>query len=271
MLQQRLITAGLLILGVVWLIFYSPYWLTNSAFAVVVILALREWLNLTAVKGARLKIFWSVAGAGILVLFLQLPRFAVLGLFGLSLTYWLICLIALAKFPQPAFLLDKIFYHPLTGVLSLSITWLAIVTLHGGVAGQVLLMVLLLLVWSADTGAYFTGRSLGRTKLLPKISPGKTLEGLIGGVILGLITAGIAAVAMEYQGYRLGLFLLLALVSILLSVVGDLGESMVKRRAGVKDSGRLLPGHGGVLDRIDSLIAAAPTYALGVLLLEECC
>jgi phosphatidate cytidylyltransferase len=130
--------------------------------------------------------------------------------------------------------------------------------------GQLLLLYLLVLIAAADVGAYFGGRSLGRHKLAPRVSPGKTWEGFAAGM-LGAAIAAVGGAALFEQPVLpwLGVCVIVALVS----VVGDLVESMFKRRAGLKDSGVLLPGHGGVLDRIDSLSAAAPTFLLGLLML----
>ncbi|TCM68323.1 phosphatidate cytidylyltransferase [Acinetobacter calcoaceticus] len=131
------------------------------------------------------------------------------------------------------------------------------------------LMYLFLLVWGADSGAYFVGRKLGKTKLAPDVSPNKSVEGLFG----GLITVVVVIIAVQYQFLTLSftqhlLFLGLSIITVFSSVLGDLFESMIKRRAGIKDSGHILPGHGGVLDRIDSLLAAAPIFAAGMLILD---
>ncbi|MGE8683026.1 MAG: phosphatidate cytidylyltransferase [Acinetobacter sp.] len=131
------------------------------------------------------------------------------------------------------------------------------------------LMYLFLLVWGADSGAYFVGRKLGKRKLAADVSPNKSIEGLYG----GLFTAMLIVVVVEviYLDLSLAehlLFLILSVVTVFSSVLGDLFESMIKRRAGIKDSGRILPGHGGVLDRIDSLLAAAPIFAAGMYVLK---
>lgn len=131
------------------------------------------------------------------------------------------------------------------------------------------LMYLFLLVWGADSGAYFVGRKLGKRKLAPEVSPNKSIEGLIGGVITVIIV--ILFVQFNYLDLTVVehiLFLLLSVLTVFSSVQGDLFESMIKRRAGIKDSGRILPGHGGVLDRIDSLLAAAPIFAAGIFVLK---
>jgi phosphatidate cytidylyltransferase len=127
--------------------------------------------------------------------------------------------------------------------------------------GPQIVLWLVLLVIAADVGAYFAGRSLGRRKLAPRVSPGKTLEGALGGLLLVALVAwagaahfGLPPLGGVIFGCAVGIF----------SVIGDLTESMFKRAAGLKDSGVLLPGHGGLLDRIDSVTAAAPLYALGL-------
>ena len=131
------------------------------------------------------------------------------------------------------------------------------------------LMYLFLLVWGADSGAYFVGRKFGKRKLAPDVSPNKSIEGLLGGIV----TVAIVIVIVQYNYLDLTLpqhilFLILSIITVFSSVLGDLFESMIKRRAGIKDSGRILPGHGGVLDRIDSLLAAAPIFAAGMAVLK---
>jgi phosphatidate cytidylyltransferase len=155
----------------------------------------------------------------------------------------------------------------LLGGLLLVTAWSSITNLHAsGERGPVLLLFLFVLIWAADSGAYFSGRAFGKRKLSPVVSPGKTWAGVggagVGAVICALfLAAGGAAGSASLAGI-IGLSLLVTAVSI----GGDLWESRLKREAGVKDSGHLLPGHGGVLDRIDSLLAAAPVFALGAAL-----
>lgn len=127
------------------------------------------------------------------------------------------------------------------------------------------LMYVFLLVWGADSGAYFVGRKFGMRKLAPSVSPNKSVEGLIGGLLTSLLI--MIVVSLTYLDLTLlpfiG-FMGLSLLVVIASVLGDLVESMIKRRAGIKDSGRILPGHGGVLDRVDSLLAATPIFAVGM-------
>ena len=131
------------------------------------------------------------------------------------------------------------------------------------------LMYLFLLVWGADSGAYFVGRKFGQRKLAPSVSPNKSIEGLIGGVLtVAIIIIVVQTTYLHLTFSQHILFLILSIVTVFSSVQGDLFESMIKRRAGIKDSGRILPGHGGVLDRIDSLLAAAPIFAAGLYVLK---
>jgi phosphatidate cytidylyltransferase len=148
--------------------------------------------------------------------------------------------------------------------LSVVPAWCALGLIHAErPAGNYWLLVALMIVWAADSGAYFAGRKFGKHKLSPRISPNKTIEGLVGGVIAGM---AVALVAAPLIGTKLGDLPAVALVAawtILFSVVGDLFESLLKRHVGTKDSGNLIPGHGGVLDRIDSVLAALPVFAFG--------
>lgn len=131
------------------------------------------------------------------------------------------------------------------------------------------LMYVFLLVWGADSGAYFVGRKFGMRKLAPMVSPNKSIEGLVGGLVTScIIIATVIIIYLDVELVGFILFMLLSLITVVASVQGDLVESMIKRRAGIKDSGRILPGHGGVLDRVDSLLSAAPIFATGMYLLN---
>jgi phosphatidate cytidylyltransferase len=125
------------------------------------------------------------------------------------------------------------------------------------------LMYLFALVWVADSGAYFAGKAFGKHKLIPDVSPNKTIEGLLGGLLLTTCVIVSVAYYRNLADNNLISFILLSMLVVLASVLGDLFESLLKRKANIKDSGTLLPGHGGVLDRIDSLLAAAPIFAFG--------
>lgn len=155
------------------------------------------------------------------------------------------------------------------GLLTILPAWCALVYLHGyGVEGRATIFCILLVVWGADTFAYFVGKQWGKRKLAPQISPGKSVEGALGGIVGVLILALVSGLAYWQFGIvKLLIWLVLCVITAALSIVGDLTESKLKRVAGVKDSGNLLPGHGGILDRIDSILAAAPVFTTGLLLL----
>jgi phosphatidate cytidylyltransferase len=123
-------------------------------------------------------------------------------------------------------------------------------------------MAVMVLVWGADIGAYFSGRAFGKRKLAPQVSPGKSWEGVYGGLLLSLVITAIVGFVRDWSFVQMLIGLIGAAVIVFISVVGDLTESMFKRQAGIKDSSNLLPGHGGVLDRIDSLTAAIPIFAV---------
>jgi phosphatidate cytidylyltransferase len=151
------------------------------------------------------------------------------------------------------------------GVLALVPSWLALVWLRlASPHGQWVLFTLIL-VWVADIGAFFAGRRFGRIRLAPEVSPGKTWEGVLGGVALSTL---VAIGGSLWFHVSLAVFLPLCLATVAFSVVGDLTESLLKRFAGMKDSGSVFPGHGGVMDRIDSLTGAAPVLLLGLTLLK---
>jgi phosphatidate cytidylyltransferase len=152
-----------------------------------------------------------------------------------------------------------------TAILSITTGWFALSWIHMQPEGSWLILLLLLIVWAADTGAYFAGKRFGKNKLAPHISPGKTKEGLVGGLIAAPLVALAAANMMPLANVDPGKVFMLSMVTALVSVGGDLMVSLHKRTSGFKDSSNLLPGHGGVLDRIDSLLAAAPFFALGLL------
>ncbi len=153
------------------------------------------------------------------------------------------------------------------GLLTLLPTWLALVYLRALPNGEWKIVFLLGLVAAADIGAYFSGSTFGRRKLAPSVSPGKSWEGFWGGLALSMLLA-LAVWWFCWRTLPLPAWLLVVACTVLASVLGDLLESMIKRQRGVKDSGTLLPGHGGIMDRLDSISAAAPIFALGLLLAQ---
>ncbi|HEX7417161.1 MAG TPA: phosphatidate cytidylyltransferase [Steroidobacteraceae bacterium] len=172
--------------------------------------------------------------------------------------WWLIALVWIALAPTRVNAVSA----GLAGVLALVPAWTALMHLRlHAPEGGVWTVFALTLVWMADSGAFFAGRRYGRVKLAPRVSPGKTWEGVIGAMLTAAVMGALGA---RLFGWGVPAFIVLCLASVAFSIVGDLTESMLKRHVGLKDSGHLFPGHGGVLDRIDSVTAAAPVFLLGL-------
>jgi phosphatidate cytidylyltransferase len=182
---------------------------------------------------------------------------------GGAFLYWCYVVLWLRRYSATPQVRDSRLVWTLSGLGVLVVTWMALMGLRDSPGlGAPFVLFLVVLVWIADSGAFFAGRRWGRRKLAPSISPGKTWEGVYGALGATLVFSIVGSVALGIGG-RWPLFILVSMVTVVFSVVGDLFESMVKRQWGVKDSGTVLPGHGGLLDRIDSLMAAAPIFLLG--------
>ena len=267
MLKQRVLTALVLVPIVIWCVFFAG---DKRAFALfsglIVMVAAWEWTALMrwAAPLARGAFAAAIVACLLALQFLPLQAAQLLPLYGTSLVFWLVALRVVRAYPKAADLWANTGVMLPVGFILLVPAWSGLVQLHG--VSPWWLLYLFGLVWGADTGAYFAGRALGKHKLAPAVSPGKTIEGMVG----GLFTTGILMVVVgQHQhlaGMRFTAFVGLSLLTVLASVLGDLLESMAKRQAGVKDSGTIFPGHGGALDRIDSLTAAAPVFMLGWLL-----
>ena len=275
MLKQRVITGFILAVSFLAALFTLPTLGFIALMAVVLAYAAWEWSHLSglsSVAGRGFYMFAVVAiGAAIAayigfeqnILLAEPPRFLLL----LACTWWAIAVLWVQSYPSSAVLWGRRWLCLLIGVFVLLPMWLAFAGLMSLAEGPTLVLAVVLLVALADIGGYFVGRAIGRTKLAPKVSPGKTWEGLLGGQLAIVIVVATTGWFLDFEPSRIGLWLGLAMVTGLASVLGDLVESMVKRHRGVKDSGTILPGHGGVLDRIDGLTAALPVFSLGLSLL----
>lgn len=264
MLRTRVITALLLVAGLALILFAMPPLAAVLAFAAIAALAAWEWGGLMKQdQPARLMY------AFVLLLFCwQLTVAApnlVPFLLGLSVAFWILVVPLWFRFKWR--LAGNDFFGYLLGALVILPTWAAMVALHA--VSTWLMLAVMALVWVADITAYFAGRAFGKHKLAPTISPGKTWEGVAGAVV-GVLIYGAIVLSLSPLGALLTDRLpfavpLLAMMLVLLtavSVMGDLFESLLKRQAGIKDSSNLLPGHGGVLDRIDALTSTLPLAAL---------
>lgn len=263
-LKVRILTATILSVVLLASLFLLPPHWTVVVFSLVLSLAAWEWAGFGRVQRHAARLLYVAAVAVLLWLAWDWTQNAghLRTLLVAACMWWLIALLWLMLAPlnqRPALAL-------LCGVPVLVPTFIALariqVSVRGFARGPEMVLWMLLLVFAADIGAYFAGRRFGRHKLAPRVSPGKTWEGAAGGLVavgltswLGAVYWGLPPAASVASGCAIGMF----------SIIGDLTESMFKRAAGLKDSGSVLPGHGGVLDRIDSVTAAAPLYALGLL------
>lgn len=273
MFLQRVLTAVIAAPAALALIWFGPPWAVAAIVALIVLLCAEEWTRLAQLHGSELRfVFRGLIVAGMFVMYGVAVDFqfreAVLAI---GVFWWLLAAIWLRGYPA-FFAHGKIPLFPAmtVGALILLPAFLGILALHEAPEdGPLRVFLLLILVWAADTGAYFAGHSLGKHKLAPKISPGKTIEGAIGGLVAaGLVAAAAGLWVFDLTKAPLLGFVLLCLVVAGMSIVGDLTISMFKRQAKVKDTGAILPGHGGALDRLDSVLAASPVLALGLRLLE---
>jgi phosphatidate cytidylyltransferase len=263
MLRTRILTAAVLACILLAGLFLLPQAWAVLAFGAVFTVGAWEWAGFGALRAPAARIAYASGFALVLLLAWRWsaePPHLML-LLRAACAWWVIALLWLSLLParhRPILVLAC--GLPVLVPACIALARLQVVA--GGFAtGPQIVLWLVLLVIAADVGAYSVGRSFGRRKLAPRVSPGKTLEGAFGGVAMVALVAwagaahfGLPQPSVVAFGCAVGVF----------SIIGDLTESMFKRAAGLKDSGVLLPGHGGMLDRIDSVTAAAPLYALGL-------
>lgn len=281
MLKQRILTAVVLIPLALGAIFLLPLHWFGLVVLLVMALAAWEWAPLMGVCSQAGRVAYTVLCMVLIGIFYWLipldqvwqsttlnPIVYWLTLIGAL--WWLIAIVLVLNFPRSKAVWQRSrVFVGLIGLLMLIPAWSAIIALRAEhyaqepLHGALLVLFVFLLVWAADVGAYFSGKKFGKHKLMPRVSPGKTLEGLIGGLALSVLVMFLVA---EYSSliveHSVGYYAV-GIVTVMVSVFGDLNESMFKRCVGVKDSGSLLPGHGGILDRIDSLTSALPVFLIG--------
>ncbi|AIS14688.1 phosphatidate cytidylyltransferase [Pseudomonas chlororaphis subsp. aurantiaca] len=261
MLKQRIITA-LILLPIALCGFFL---LEGSVFALfiglVVTLGAWEWARLAGFEAQSTRIAYAVVVAALLFLMQLLPGIAPWVL-GAAVLWWGLATFLVLTYPRTSEHWAGAAAKLVIGLLILLPAWQGLVFIKQQPLGNWLIMAVMVLVWGADIGAYFSGKAFGKRKLAPQVSPGKSWEGVYGGLLLSLVIAAVVGLVAGWSFGQIILGLLGAAIVVFISVVGDLTESMFKRQAGIKDSSNLLPGHGGVLDRIDSLTAAIPVFAV---------
>lgn len=282
MLKSRIITALILIPLVIAALFMLP----TLPFAIVItaicMLAAWEWGQFVGFKTSSVRIPLALlCGVGLGALYWPvyvsggspLANPVVNAFLLASLGWWLLALLMVLSYPSSArFWQTSLLLRLMFGVLTIVPFFFGIITLrqHGELEGVYTgawwLLYVMVLVWGADSGAYAFGRLFGKRKLAPKVSPNKTLEGLCGGLLTSALIAWLFSMLAPLH-ISLNRLLICSALAVLASVLGDLTESMFKREAGIKDSSQLIPGHGGVLDRIDSLTAAIPVFACLIFLI----
>ena len=268
-LRQRVLTAVAIVVPLVLLILLAPPWLFGLFILLIVGAGAREWAQLAGFASPVSRVAFAASIPGLLALLMLMwwtTGWSVwhLAVLSVALVWWLFVFVFLPSYspglsqrPSGRILLRA------AGLLTLVPAGMALLWLHD--QAPALVLYLIALVAAADTGAYFVGRQFGRSKLAPEISPGKTREGLFGALFAAILVALLAAWLFGLAQLDALVFGLLGVVVAMVSVAGDLQESVLKREAGAKDSGTLLPGHGGILDRVDSLTAAAPVFLFGLL------
>ncbi|RUO34670.1 phosphatidate cytidylyltransferase [Aliidiomarina soli] len=285
MLKQRILTALVLIP----LALYCIFFLSLNGFAIFALAALSigawEWSPLMGVRRLSGRIAYTVLVAALIaVLYVLAPINSLWSEQGLAqpmvvaisagVIWWLAAILMVLNFPgsQRLWRRSRV-YVGVFGVLVLVPAWAALISIRAlnydlnPLFGAWTVLFIFVLVWAADVGAYAAGRAMGKHKMIPAVSPNKTIEGLCGGVVLAFVIMVLVAQLLPIPRELYVGFYSVGLATVIVSVFGDLSESMFKRCAGVKDSGSILPGHGGVLDRIDSLTSALPVFVLGYLML----
>lgn len=263
MLKQRILTALVLLpVSLIGFFLLDGGWFALFIGAVVS-LGAWEWARLAGWEAQAARVGYAVVVALALMLLYALPGLAP-WLLGLAVVWWGLATWLIMTYPGSA-------PHWSGTVRKLCIGWVVLLPAWEGLLvlkqwpsglGNWLILSVMVLVWVADIGAYFSGRAFGKRKLAPAVSPGKSWAGLYGGLSIALLVTLVTGLARGWAPGQLIGALVIAAIVVLVSVVGDLTESMFKRQAGIKDSSQLLPGHGGVLDRIDSLTAAIPVFAV---------
>ncbi len=271
MLKQRVITAIILASMIISAVIFLPTTFLAVVLAVVIAIGAWEWSACAGFTATPHKVAYvSIILLCLLTCLLLLNNPGVSLIVYCGLLWWLIAAVLVINYQTHNHSnLSCRFLKAAIGVVILVPSWLSLVLIHEKTSGIALLLFLLLLIWVADIAAYFSGKKYGNKKLASNVSPGKSREGVYGALCMSTLFGAGYAVYAEMQLVYAVLFIVLVVLTVCFSILGDLVESMFKRMAGVKDSSNILPGHGGVLDRIDSLTSAAPVFLAGLWLIER--
>lgn len=269
MLKQRIITALVLVPFVLWLVLWAPAMVFSLAMAVILGIAGYEWARLGGLTGVYTWIYAAVLTALLVGLSLKPAILPVTPVIVLASILWLLLTLMLVFRRQPLAPFQGISVVTLaSGFVLLFAAYFSVIHIHLlGQYGSQLVMMMLGLIWVADTAAYFAGHRFGKNKLSVHVSPGKSWEGVLGAFVGVAFYGYLLSLHAFFAGVHPVLLAAMCIIVAFVSVGGDLFESKAKRQRGVKDSGSILPGHGGIYDRIDSVIAAAPVFLLGITLL----
>jgi phosphatidate cytidylyltransferase len=261
-LRKRILTAVVLGSVLLAILLWLPDWVTVAVITVMALAGAWEWSAFLMLPGALWRLGYVLLVGALLWAAWRFSASAAGRdlLLAVAVLWWLAALAWIVFAPRRV----SPWSAAVAGVLALVPSWLALVRLRGLPQGAHWLLFALVLVWVADIGAFFFGRRFGRVRLAPEVSPNKTWEGVFGGIA---VSAPVAIAGSVWFHVSPAIFLPLCLAAVGFSIVGDLTESLLKRFAGMKDSGSIFPGHGGVMDRIDSLTGAAPVLLLGLTLL----
>jgi len=271
MLKQRTLTALILAPLAIALVLLAPTWLFAVIIAALCVLSTWEWARLAGFRSRPLRACILAANAAAYWLLWEIrdaaPAWYVIGA---GLGGWLLSLLWLRNSSYAAApTRENAAIKLAAGELAILPAWLALMKLHGEPDhGHAWALFAIVLIWIADTGAYFAGKRYGTTKLAPRISPNKTTAGAWGALAGAAVASLVAGWLLDLRGGALAAVALLGLVTVVASIIGDLVESLLKRQANVKDSGAMFPGHGGLLDRFDSLFAALPVFVAGKALID---
>lgn len=270
MLKQRILTALVLAPVMIGGIFYLPITQFMLFIAAIVVIGAWEWANLAGLKTALPRIAYAVFIAALIGALSYFDAVQEPEVLYLAFAWWMLAFVLVATHPKFSAAWSHTVTRLVMGVFVLVPMWVGFVQIKSYPFNDYLILFVMFVIWGADVGAYFSGRRFGKRKLAPNVSPGKTWEGVYGGLLATTIIACLGAWFLQDNtslSLSLNQWLLIIATTYVLtfvSVVGDLLESLLKRHRGIKDSSNLLPGHGGVMDRIDSMTAAIPVFALAL-------